>query len=238
MKLNSLARRLGLGLIQKAEQQVGWHLSNADANKIYMFHSIDEDFDSLHDCSITIDSFKKWLERVVEREEFHPLNSLGMVHGGSFVTFDDAFQSVADNAVPLLESYRIPFTCFVATDFIGKSGYLSLSSLRELADNDLCTIGSHTLTHPLLSACDQEQSRNEIETSREKLQEILGRPVDLFAYPYGSFYACSKINIEHARSAGYEFAFSTVNRPVGNLKKENRWYLPRINVIESNWKQY
>ncbi len=238
MHPNDLIRRYGLGLAQKVEQRLGWSRANASANKVYMFHSIDASVAELRPCSITLDSFEKWLTNAVNAGEFHSLQGIEHVHGGSFITFDDIYQSVVDNAVPLLEKYGIPFTCFIAVGYLDEPGYISTSTLRSLAANPLCTIGAHTLTHPLLSSCDAGRSLGEIKGSKERLQEILVQPVNLFAYPYGSMYACSKRDREHARSAGFEFAFSTINRPVMDLSKENRWYLPRINVVESNWERY
>jgi peptidoglycan/xylan/chitin deacetylase (PgdA/CDA1 family) len=46
-------------------------------------------------------------------------------------------------------------------------------------------IGSHTVSHPILSTICIEESRKEIEASRSRLQAITGQTVDLFAYPNG-----------------------------------------------------
>lgn len=238
MHPSGLIRRYGLGLAQKVEQRLGWSRADASANKVYMFHSIDASVDVLQPCSITRNSFEKWLIHALSREEFYSLSDIENVHSGSFITFDDIYQSVVDNAVPLLEKHGVPFTCFVAVGYLDEPGYISTSTLRHLAASPLCTIGAHTLTHPLLSSCDAGQSLGEIKGSKEKLQEILAQPVTLFAYPYGSMYACSKRDRNHAGAAGFEFAFSTVNRPVGDLSKEDRWFLPRINVVEGNWERY
>jgi peptidoglycan/xylan/chitin deacetylase (PgdA/CDA1 family) len=56
--------------------------------------------------------------------------------------------------------------------------------LRSL-DPALVTIGSHTLTHPILTGLDAQEAEREICGSRELLEQRLGRPVELFCYPNG-----------------------------------------------------
>lgn len=48
------------------------------------------------------------------------------------------------------------------------------------------TIGSHTLTHPVLTTLDEAGRRTEICQSRILLESRIGRAVDLFCYPNGS----------------------------------------------------
>ena len=53
-------------------------------------------------------------------------------------------------------------------------------------DPALITIGSHTLSHPILPTIDDAALQHEVDESRRVLEERLGRPVDLFCYPNGS----------------------------------------------------
>ena len=61
-------------------------------------------------------------------------------------------------------------------------------------------IGAHTVNHPILARCDESVARWEIAESREKLREIIGEPVTLFAYPNGR--AGSDYTLEHVRIVG------------------------------------
>lgn len=47
------------------------------------------------------------------------------------------------------------------------------------------SFGPHTLTHAILSTADAEQSRREIEGSRQRLREELRSPDPVFCYPNG-----------------------------------------------------
>jgi peptidoglycan/xylan/chitin deacetylase (PgdA/CDA1 family) len=73
--------------------------------------------------------------------------------------------------------------------------------LRMLAP-ELITIGSHTLTHPILTTLAGAELETEIGGSRLVLEDKLQRPVELFAYPNGSqnpqVYGCAR---RHYRAA-------------------------------------
>jgi peptidoglycan/xylan/chitin deacetylase (PgdA/CDA1 family) len=64
-----------------------------------------------------------------------------------------------------------------------------LASWEELKrlDPRLVTLGSHTLTHPILSSLDAEQNEREIRDSREAIERETGRTADIFCYPNGDF---------------------------------------------------
>jgi peptidoglycan/xylan/chitin deacetylase (PgdA/CDA1 family) len=46
-------------------------------------------------------------------------------------------------------------------------------------------IGAHTVTHPILALLDGPSARREIAAGKARLEEIVGSPVGLFAYPNG-----------------------------------------------------
>lgn len=67
-------------------------------------------------------------------------------------------------------------------------------------------IGSHSLTHPLLTALTDERLKEEVEVSRRVLGEVLGAPAASFCYPNGSYDARVTAAV---RAAGYECAVTT-----------------------------
>ena len=56
----------------------------------------------------------------------------------------------------------------------------------ERLDPSLITIGSHTLSHPILPTLDDATLSRELADSRRMLEDRLARPVDLFCYPNGA----------------------------------------------------
>lgn len=61
------------------------------------------------------------------------------------------------------------------------AGWVELRGL----DPRLVTLGSHTLTHPILTRLDPAALEREVAGSRRALEERIQRPAGLFAYPNG-----------------------------------------------------
>jgi len=78
---------------------------------------------------------------------------------------------------------------------------LTPSELATLAQGDLIDIGGHTVSHPDLPTLARSGQRAEIEQSKAHLEELLGRRVTAFAFPYGS---SSPETIELVRSSDYQ----------------------------------
>jgi peptidoglycan/xylan/chitin deacetylase (PgdA/CDA1 family) len=76
---------------------------------------------------------------------------------------------------------------------------------REMADAGV-EIGSHTLTHPILTALGDERLREEVGRSRDRIQTALGRKVETFCYPNGDHDLRTRREVARA---GYELAVTT-----------------------------
>lgn len=68
------------------------------------------------------------------------------------------------------------------------------------------TIGSHTSTHALLTLESRDRVRQELSTSRKRLEQELGAPVWHFAYPDGRF---DDVVVDSVAEAGYRFAYTS-----------------------------
>ncbi|MEW6127514.1 MAG: polysaccharide deacetylase family protein [Acidobacteriota bacterium] len=82
---------------------------------------------------------------------------------------------------------------------------LSWDKVREL-DNAGVEIGSHTVTHPILTNIDQPQLQFELRQSKTVLEEKLNRTVELFCYPNGNY---DKQVLAETAKAGYRQAVTT-----------------------------
>lgn len=71
-------------------------------------------------------------------------------------------------------------------------------------------VGAHTVSHPILTTLSATQMRQEMADSKVFLEQLLGEPVPLFAYPNGKpgtdFNATS---VSMAREVGFEAAVTT-----------------------------
>jgi peptidoglycan/xylan/chitin deacetylase (PgdA/CDA1 family) len=86
---------------------------------------------------------------------------------------------------------------------------LSSTQLRMLHRAGM-GVGGHTLNHPILSRLSGPEARAEIALGKERLEGLLGEPINLFAYPNGK--PGNDFGSEHVqmvRDLGFRAAFST-----------------------------
>lgn len=65
--------------------------------------------------------------------------------------------------------------------------FLSKEQLLDMSQSSLCTIASHTISHPFLPGLEYEKQFEELAQSKERLERLTGKPVLHFAYPYGAY---------------------------------------------------
>jgi peptidoglycan/xylan/chitin deacetylase (PgdA/CDA1 family) len=153
------------------------------------------------------------------------------------ITFDDGFENFLTQAVPELKKRKIPATVFVIADGMnrefGSETYaeklLSLEQVRSLPSG-LVTIGSHTLTHPMLTQVEEGSARQEIQDSRTKLEAMLDRQVKQFSFPFGGF---NERLLEFCREAGYKRAYTTL--PAFAFEQPNEFVVGRVRVDPTDW---
>jgi GT2 family glycosyltransferase/peptidoglycan/xylan/chitin deacetylase (PgdA/CDA1 family) len=134
------------------------------------------------------------------------------------IVFDDAFKSVRDNALPVLERYGLTAAMAVPTGVMGRAldwwvendcddkGDVVLGK-EDIAGIDRrgYEIVSHTVSHRNLTQIGMAELKTELCESKRMLEQILGHEVDGIVYPYG---ACNKTVCEAAAEAGYRIGFS------------------------------
>lgn len=128
------------------------------------------------------------------------------------VSFDDAFESVADNALPVMERLGIPTTIYVPTGWLGKTPGWAAETADDADEkvmdadrlktilNPLVRLGSHTIDHPRLTQLDPEAQQQQFKASRDFLEDLTGSVVDTIAFPYGDYDRAVAVR---AREAGY-----------------------------------
>lgn len=134
------------------------------------------------------------------------------------ISFDDAYVSVLENAVPELMARKLPFTIFVPTGSLGKrpawvhspdhpfwkERVMSAEELRALAGLPGVTVGSHTVHHPRLTQLPLQSLERELRDSKHALEDLLGRAVNLLSFPHGAWNATV---VGCARAVGYTRLF-------------------------------
>lgn len=158
------------------------------------------------------------------------------------VTFDDAYRSVHERALPVLESLGVPATVFVPTALVGSERPMawpgtdqwlgsphedeltpmSWDELTELTELGW-ELGSHSRTHPRLPTLGPDALREELEGSRADLEERTGRACGSIAYPYGDYDADV---VAASRRAG----FTAGGALAGRVRKPGAMLWPRVGI--------
>lgn len=202
---------------------------NNGENMIYMFHSICEGETKPKEFKTNKESFELFLCKELKKKKVTSLEQIvSKKTVESFaITFDDVFEDVYINAYSILKQYEVPFTLFVSTGLLNQPGYLTSRQLIELSQDSLCSVGAHTVNHVRLRT--HKQSYQEICDSKNKLEMLIGKKIEFFAYPYGSIFACSKKNVRQVEKAGFDAAFSTIKGFIPFNFETYRFFLPRNN---------
>ena len=205
---------------------------------ILTYHSIDESRSAI---SVTREAFVRHVEwlgsgavRVTTVDE---LMTLPDDSDAVAITFDDAFESVATIAAPLLREHGLPATVFVVTGHAGETNrwggrsspgipvmpLLDWPSLARLPESGL-SLGAHSRTHPDLTKVDLEAARDEIHGSVDTLERQTGIRPTCFAYPYGR----ANSAVAAVAAAVCTQALTTDLRPIGT--RDSRFLLPRLDA--------
>jgi peptidoglycan/xylan/chitin deacetylase (PgdA/CDA1 family) len=129
----------------------------------------------------------------------------------------------------LATTHRIGFPDAMPADY----AVMSWDTMRSLETRG-ARFGAHTLTHPILSQCGDEQSQLEIMHSVARIGEELRYPSPVFCYPNGttSDFGVREMDVLRALPA-VTAALSTVPARVvapqaGTSTDEWRWQIPRF----------
>lgn len=177
---------------------------------------------------VAIEDFVHWLE-----EGTPTLPARAFV-----LTFDDGFADLHRHAWPLLRELGWPATVFLVAGLIGDADrwmqspgvsrpltpLLDATQIAEMAAGGI-RFHSHSMQHRSLTALDGAALAADLVGSRERLEALLGTPVEFLAYPYG--HHDSQV-MAAAKAAGYRAAFSV--QPGFNRRDVDRFRIRRLDV--------
>jgi peptidoglycan/xylan/chitin deacetylase (PgdA/CDA1 family) len=141
------------------------------------------------------------------------------------ITFDDGERNNFTQAFPVLQKFGFSAHFFVIVNRIGTSGYMNWSDLKVMIEGGMI-IGSHGLTHRILTELTDEEIRKELVESKRILEENLHTKIDSFSIPRG--YSSNAI-LDSAYTNGYKYVFVS--------KKEKNVTQPCIErvAVKSDW---
>ncbi|MBM3329154.1 MAG: polysaccharide deacetylase family protein [Calditrichaeota bacterium] len=128
--------------------------------------------------------------------------------------FDDGYEGIFQNGLPVLEQLGFQATVFLPGAYIGlenswdhqllgrRHRHLGSAMIRRLVQAGW-TIGSHGMTHRALTHLTDDEARQELIQGKAVIEEITGEACPWVSFPFGRY--DSKI-IDLSREAGYSGA--------------------------------
>lgn len=207
---------------------------------VLCYHSVSDEWE--HQLAVRTRAFERQLASLLRRG-FRPVAAEAVLDGGRrslHVTFDDAYADIG-GALGTLERLGVPATVFASTAFADEGRPLDVpeladeaaarperlrtmtwEQLRGIAERGV-TIGSHTVNHPHLPTLSDSELDRELGDSRARIEDELGRPCRLFAYPYGEHDDRVRAAV---RRVGYDAAFALW----AGSSRRDRFALPRVDL--------
>ncbi|WP_316815546.1 polysaccharide deacetylase family protein [Pedobacter nyackensis] len=127
-------------------------------------------------------------------------------------TFDDTDMDQFTVAAPTLKKYGYKAVYFIMTVTIGKKGkfvdYMTKEQIKQLSDEGN-VIGSHTYDHKNFKKYQGKDWEEQLDKPTKKLEEITGKKMTEFAYPFGLWNA---EGIPELKKRGFRMAFSLADK--------------------------
>ena len=106
--------------------------------------------------------------------------------------------------------------------------------IASLARHPLATIGAHSVSHKMLAKWPLEVAREEMQLSKQRIEEKIGVPVRHFAYPVGDPASAGAREFALAKELGFASAVTTRPGMIFPAHKDHLTALPRVSV-NGNW---
>jgi peptidoglycan/xylan/chitin deacetylase (PgdA/CDA1 family) len=112
---------------------------------------------------------------------------------------------------------------------------LTWAEVRAMEESGWVSFGAHTMHHPILAYLkDRTELQHEVSMCRTVLEQHLGHPVHLFAYPVGKAEHIGAHGLQAVREAGYTWAVTTIHGT--NTKETDPYQLRRIESgVDRHW---
>jgi peptidoglycan/xylan/chitin deacetylase (PgdA/CDA1 family) len=188
--------------------------------RIFVYHRISDDPDPL---ALSPVKFRAQMEYLAANSfrALDAVTALDLLYAGRLeprtvaITFDDGFEDVVDNALPVLAEVGFSATVFVATAVIeGSATYswappgastVSWAQVRRIDPSGVLRFEPHTRTHPDLVRLGDNDANVEISGSKVELEREIGRETRAFCYPSGFVESRER---EMVRRAGFDYGIT------------------------------
>ncbi|MVN22036.1 polysaccharide deacetylase family protein [Mucilaginibacter arboris] len=107
---------------------------------------------------------------------------------------------------------------------------MTVDQIKRISKSDFITIGSHTINHPILTNCNDDEVFKELKESKIVIENWINKKVKYFAYPNGDY---SEREINYLKKLSYTLAYNTKPLPLTEIALQNLYELPRFSIFEN-----
>jgi peptidoglycan/xylan/chitin deacetylase (PgdA/CDA1 family) len=119
------------------------------------------------------------------------------------LTFDDTDEEQFLVGKTEMDKYGFKGVYFIMTISIGRPRYMTKEQIKQLSDEGH-VIGCHTWDHHMVTKYTGDDWQNQLDKPRKKLEDITGKHIEYFAYPFGLW---NQPAIPELKKRGYKLAF-------------------------------
>ena len=226
-----LVNSLTLNLIWLFYKVSGLSMNNKSKKIMLCYHSVGNDGWRFSTRIETLANHLNFLKKNYNLMSLTDL--LSSRSGGLNISFDDGYQNVLTNALPLFAGIPGRPTIFVLGDPVRANrveldNNLPLMTIEEVIKlkKQGWEVGFHTSTHPDLTKINSEKHHQEILRGKKNFEEKTGLRLKYFAYPKGRF---SNEIVEKVREAGFESAFTVDGKEITH-DRNDKMLLDRVPI--------
>ena len=147
------------------------------------------------------------------------------------ICFDDEWQSVYDNAFPIMKANNQKGVLFIITDNVGTTDRMSLTTINELYRSYGWNVCSHTKSHQYLTTISETDMHTEIDSADIYLTNYTSKK--FIAYPYGYY---NDAVISYVKSKNIVFGRTIVSaqyQPHINLSDDLQYKIKCVTITNT-----
>lgn len=203
---------------------------------VLVYHRIGED--EYPDTNLRTDQFMEHLDEIASADyTVLPLDEIidavknhrELPPRALAITFEGAYRSTLDAAIPALLERKIPFTVFYSSGQVdsGSGEIMTWNDLKKLNQHSGVTLGVLPASYSRLAREPEAEIRRQVNKALVRHREEFGTTPQYFAYPFGEYSLAYK-NI--VMDSGFTAAFSLHSGTV--YEGADLFTLPRFTMME------
>lgn len=192
---------------------------------VLCYHHIYDIPKATREYDVTVQAFKEQMKmladsgyKTITPDQYYDYLTKGaaLPEKPVMLTYDDTDEEQFRIAKPEMDKYGFKGVYFIMTISIGRPRYMTREQIKQLSDEGH-VIASHTWDHHRVDILKDENTIQyrgrdtvvnewdfQLLNTRKKLEELTGKPVEYFAYPFGIW---SKEALPEVEKRGYKMAF-------------------------------